>query len=278
MPHLSAARTLARLVLVQSRLEARDGKGADAADDWISTLALGRHASSDNSIIGLMVDYGIEGLAVDAAAKDLPSLDKAALDRLAESLKKLSPRPALGRAVQVEQLIGQRWLIAHLKQDHDPQWRANLARMLGWEDPTNASVKILAGFDTPQSLAAKLAELDPLFDQVERAADMPYDQFEKSWPAIQSLISATPAAQLVMVGDFQDVRRLEAAAKVRLVLLAAATDVVRAGPDTLRSHPDPFGAGPFTYSGQGKTFQLSSALTDREGRPVTLKVGNPPAR
>ena len=278
MPELSAARTLARLMLVQSRLEIRDGKGTDAADDLFSTLTMGRHVASDNLIIGLMVDYGIEAMTIDSAGADLPRLDHAALDRLAASLKKLAPRPPLGRAVRAQQLVGQQWLITHLKQDRGPEWRTNLARMFGSEDPTNASARILASFDNAQSLVAGLEELNPLFDRLEQAADMPYDQFEKSWPEIQKLIRSKPATELVMFGDFQRVRRLKAAAEVRVALLAAAIDVVRAGPDTLKSHPDPFGTGPFTYRGEARNFELSSALTGRDGRPVTLKVGIPQTR
>ena len=196
-------------------------------------------------------------------------------DRLAASLKKLPPRQPLGTAVRAEQLVGQRWLIAHLKQDHDPQWRTNLAHLFGGEEPTDTSAKILSNFDSPESLVAKLQELDPLYDRLAQAADMPYDQFEKSWPAMEKQFSSTPAAQLVMVVHFDRVRRSEAASEARLALLAAAIDVLRSGPDSLKSHPDPFGSGPFTYHGQGKNFELTSALADRDGRPVTLKVGLP---
>lgn len=278
MPQLSAARTLARLMLAESQLEIRDGKGAAADDDWVSTITLGRNIASDNLVIGLLVDHGIETMAIDVAAADLPHLDHAALDHLAAALKKLPPRQPLGTAVRAEQLVGQRWLIVHLKQDHDPQWRAHLAQIFGGEEPINTSAKILAGFDSPESLAAKLQDLDPLYDRLEQAADMPYDQFEKIWPALEKQINSTPAAQLVMVAHFDRVRRSAAAAETRLALLTAAIDVARAGPESLKSHADPFGSGPFTYRGADKNFELSSTLTTRDGQPVTLKVGSPQAR
>ena len=73
-----------------------------------------------------------------------------------------------------------------------PAVAPNLAHLFGGEEPTNTSAKILSNFDSPESLVARLQELDPLYDRLAQAADMPYDKFEKSWPAMEKQFSPRP--------------------------------------------------------------------------------------
>lgn len=273
LPHLRATEGLLRLMLLQARLEIRDGKGLAAVNDWVGTLAMSRHVSSDCLMISFLIGYQFDGMAIDSAAADLTRLDEPALSQLADSLQKLRPRPPLSAAVRVEQQTGQRWLIAQLRRKQDLQWRATFAAKLRNSDPKDPNAAILANFATPESLAQKLQELDPLVDQLEHAAAMPYDSFEQSWPALRKRLKANPTAQLVMIDDFGRVRRAQALAQARLALFEAAVDVVRGGPQRLEAHPDPFGTGPFAYVAAGEGFELRSKLLDKRGQPLTLKVG-----
>jgi hypothetical protein len=275
-PHLRVANDLARLMLLQASLEIRDGIGSVAAEDWVSTLALARHVCADSLMISFLNGYAIDAMAIDNAAADLNHLNKETLNQLAESLEKLRRRPSLVSAVRVEQQTGQRWLIARLTRDpQDPQWQATFTALLGNGYPASPLAGILAGFPTAQSLARKLQELDPMIDRLEQLASMPYDQFTQNWPALQAQLKTNPSAELVMIGDFSRVRRAEAMADARLALLKAAIDVLRRGPQSLKSHPDPFGAGPFDYVAEGDGFKISSKLADKQGRPLTLRVGLP---
>jgi hypothetical protein len=277
-PHLRVADDLARLMLLQARLEVSEGRGRDAAEDWISALALARHVSSDGLIISLLFGYGIDAAVIDNAAVDLAHLDKASLDHLARSLDNLRPRPTLASAVRVEQEAGQRWLIAKLKQDHDPNWQAKFTALLGNGDPASPTATIVAGFTTADSLARKLQELDPTIDQLERVASMSLDQFARDWPALEAQLKANPAAALVMAGDFSRIRRAQAMAEARLALFKAAVDVLRHGASSLKAHPDPFGNGPLSYVSVGEGFEISSKLADKHGNSLTVRVGLPKAR
>lgn len=278
LPHLRATEGLLRMMLLKARLDIRDGKPQAAAEDWATALALSRHVSSDGLMISFLIGYRLDAMAIDSAAADLIHLDKPALNRLADSLEKLRPRPTLATAVRVEQQTGQRWLIEQLHRNQDPHWRTTLAATLCNGNPKDPNAAILANFATPQSLSQKLQELDPLVDQLEQAAAIPYDQFTRIWPALHERLNANPTAEIVMINDFGRVRRAEAMAQVSLAMFKTAVDVLRGGPQRLNAHPDPFGTGPFTYVPTGDGFELSSKLLDKQGLPITLMVGTRSAR
>ena len=273
LPHLRATERLLRLMLLEARLDVRNGKGRAAVEDWVSALAMSRHVSADSLMISFLIGYQFDAMAIDSAAADLTHLDKTGLNQLAESLEALRPRPTLAVAVRVEQQTGQRWLIAQLRGKQDLQWQTTLAATLRNSDPKDPNAAILANFATPESLVRKLHELDPLVDQLEQAAAMPYDQFERNWPALRQQLKSNRTSELVMINDFGRVRRGEAMAGARLALLKTAVDVVRGGTQRLSAHPDPFGAGPFAYRAAGEGFELSSKLPDQQGQPLTLKIG-----
>jgi hypothetical protein len=50
-------------------------------------------------------------------------------------------------------------------------------------------------------------------------------------------------------------------------------DVCDNGAETLQKTTDPAGEGPFKFEATQEGFKLTSALTDKSGKPVTLVVG-----
>ena len=69
-PHCQAARNLAGLAVLRIRLRFEEGKTAEAVDDAVDALTLGRHISTDGTLIGVLVGIAIDQMATDALAAD----------------------------------------------------------------------------------------------------------------------------------------------------------------------------------------------------------------
>ena len=91
LPHAQAARTLATLACLRARIRFEDGHDADAIDDIVDAMTLGRHVSMDGSLITVLLDYGIEYRAGETLALYLPKLDPEMIKGLKTRLAALPP-------------------------------------------------------------------------------------------------------------------------------------------------------------------------------------------
>src|SRR5262249_61184698 len=70
LPHLVRAMTLARLAALNARHEFAQGHGTAGWEDVMAMLALGRHAEVGPALIGKLVGYRIESMAIEAVGPD----------------------------------------------------------------------------------------------------------------------------------------------------------------------------------------------------------------
>ena len=88
LPECQAARNLTALARLRIRLRFEEGKTAEAVDDAVDALTLGRHVSRDGTLIAVLVGIAIDAGVTDTLAADLPKLDKAELKKLAARLER----------------------------------------------------------------------------------------------------------------------------------------------------------------------------------------------
>jgi len=95
----------------------------------------------------------------------------------------------------------------------------------------------------------------------------------------QSLLAGlSPVARALGMGLLpaaMNCRQVEVAHQTRLAMFKAAIAVVRGGPEVLKAetHKDPYAGGAFSYEKTPGGFRLLSKTTGRDGKPVTLDVG-----
>jgi hypothetical protein len=272
MPHLSKARELARLACLRAHLRFERGQPAGAIDDVTAVMALGRHVGSEGLLMSLLVDYVVEYQAIWLAAAYLSALQPNALNTLSRNLDDLPALKTIHQAIVTEKEVFLEWAIRELAEEGGKE---RYLRLFGnSDDPTVTAIK---GLSRTQ-LRKSLIDLRAFYDKL---ADIVLLPPEKTKPAEAALIADPglkgPVADLarMLAPGASATRYAEAKYQARLAMLKAAIAVVEHGQQALsqEGHRDPFGDGPFKYSAFEGGFELSSKLTDRQGKPVSLTVG-----
>ena len=75
LPHSAAARVLTSLACLRGRLHFESGQSAEAINDLIAGMTLGRHVSLDRNLITVLVGFHIERLVTETFAHYLPKLN-----------------------------------------------------------------------------------------------------------------------------------------------------------------------------------------------------------
>jgi hypothetical protein len=234
---LGPARALFSLMMLQARADEANGDERAAAHDLIATIALGRNISKEPVIISGLVGIMVEEHATKALAKKLTTMPLDARGELRKEYESL-PEP-----IKFSEIIrGEQGLAPQL-----------LARQMGAAAP------------------GEIKKLSPLYDAAAKAADESPDKFSQ---LVQDAAKATGSDLAVVTapafnGPFQTYRRLQ----IERALFLAAFDVCDNGAQSIQKTSDPAGEGPFKFEATQSGFKLSSALTDKEGKPVTLIVG-----
>jgi len=279
LPQLTAARALTSIASLRARMRFAEGKSAEAVGDLVAALALGRHASLDGSLIGVLVGYNIEGRVNETLAAFLPKLDATQLADLKRRLDTVPAgnRPALAMRQCEENTLD--WLAGRVKPAKDKE---DLVRRMGFFEglsegqPGGAKGKARAFVEkcggSVEGVLKAIEEARPNYARVAGILDLPPDQFEKEFEQESKKQAKNPVFKEFFPAVAR-VRDAQTRAEVRRVLFAAALAVARDGRDALKDHPDPVAGGPFEYSPFEGGFELRSKSKGADGKPVTLTVG-----
>ena len=122
LPQLSAGRALSSLACLRARLRFQEGRTAEAIDDLVDALTLGRHVSLDGSLIGILVSYAIEGRVSETLALNLTKLDAKTIQDLKSRLGALpqAGTPTAG-LVPFEEKTSLDWSIRKVKEAKDKE-------------------------------------------------------------------------------------------------------------------------------------------------------------
>jgi hypothetical protein len=274
LPHLTKARTLARLTLLHARYAFEQGHSQEGVEDVTAVLVLARQLDPDPSLISALVRTSIEAMAIETLAPYLPRLDAASFKALSYRLDNLP----VGETIEKKLLAENKYVLGSkikMLQEADKKKEGS------WRDALKVIFGVEAGGETPEAIksiptlekAVKLLEdLDPVYTQQAKLAALPREEFDAQYPEfMKKAKTANPlaAACLPDVARFLAVERRN---QTQILLLKAAIAVVQGGPEKVKDFKDPFGTGQFEYKALDKGFELKSKLIYRD-QPVTLVVG-----
>jgi hypothetical protein len=284
LPHAEGARALASLACLRARIRFEEAREAEALDDIVAALTLGRHVSRDGYLVSILVRYAIEERMGQSLAIHLPDLNAMILKDLRTRLDALPHGGSTAAAVRDEEKCGLDWLVRMAKKVE--------RRVKGGEDKEKVLASLPEDEDvrefvqkcggTTAGVLKFAEEMRPWYALTAARWDRPLDEFGKEQEHEATKYTDNPVFRTFTPGIIK-VRQAQARADVRRALLAAAIDLQLGGrdvlKDALKNHPDPVVGGPFEYQEfEGwielrSTWKLGSRPLYRDDSPLALTVG-----
>jgi hypothetical protein len=281
MPFLAKARLLARLTGLHARYEFSQKHWEAGWNDITAVVKLARHVETAPLMIGQLVGYAIESVAIDAAAPYLPEMNSALPPNAAASLATLPKEPTAAELLTVERQVGPQWLLNKVKDAERKQpgswqtsWKETFdAAFAGNEGAAGANRDTIRGVKSFDQAAKWLEELLPLYDEGEKIAGLPAKEFDAAYLQFVKRAKAVNPLTETFYPNLEKFVPMQRRHQAQDALFRAAVLVAQGGPDKVKDASDPFGAGPFEYHATaGNGFELKSKLIFN-GKPVSLTVG-----
>jgi hypothetical protein len=283
LPHADGAHVLSALACLRARLRFEEGHNAEALDDLVAALTLGRHASAHGLNIMLLVGHGIERRVGETLALYLPRLSAPALNDLKARLDALPPGGTPATALPVEEKFDVDWLARKLKGMKDQASLSAFASQV-YDAPEKRRAFLEECGGTAEGMLRFVEAMRSSYVTLAKKLDLPPDQFATELEREERRQAGNPVFKALFPAMGR-VRWLQARADVRRALLSAAIAVQLHGPEVLKKHPDPVAGGSFEYAAFPGGFELRSKLqldepirsklrvAERETKPLSLTVG-----
>ena len=279
LPQANAARVLSSLACLRARMRFEAGQSAEAIDDIVAGMTLGRHCSLTGTNIMLLCGHAIEHRMIDVLALQLPKLDARLIPDLKHRLAALPAGMTLAEATASEEKSYLDWFIGIVKKAKDKKSLLAALAFIDIEpegkpgasgDKAREFVEECGG--TVEGVLRYSEETRASYRQVAKLLALPIDQFEKEFELEAKKQASNPVFK-VFFPAIVNVRKAQARMDVRRALLSAALAVRQDGPDALNNHPDPVVGGRFEYVPFDGGFELRSRMKGRDDKPVTLTAG-----
>jgi RNA polymerase sigma factor (sigma-70 family) len=279
--HAEGADVLSSLACLRARLRFEEGKSADAIEDLVAALTLGRHVSRDGTLDSIRAGHAIEQRMGETLARYLPGLDARTIKALKKRLDALPPGGSVVTATlrMEENLLN--WIVGEVKEATD---RASLLAFLdqlcgGRGDApekrrAKASAFLAECGGSARGILKAAEEMRRWSAPLAKKLDLPPDQLEKEWQREVRKRAGNPVFKL-FAPVLHNIRYRQAQADIRRALLLAALAVQLDGKEALKKRPDPVVGGPFDHVGFKGGFELRSRWKpdERFAKPVALTVG-----
>ena len=275
LPELAYCKRAAQMSRLHAMRNLQLGNEAAASEDLLGALAVGRNASRDGTMIGVLVQIAIENIVVATVAENFNHFTPPNLQQLADGFDAPPARGTVAGCISAERFSGGYWLneqIQAAQKDHPGDETAIMAELkplverIGyenqtnyWQEMTNAAGGTVAGLlNMTQGAEAFAGQIAPILS-------LPPGEFE---PRFQALADTAQKDRNFLVTDSLDSwfnsRRKEIAIQVELAMVKAAIQYKLNGDAGLKSVTDPGGSGPFTFDrfvfqGEDRGFKLTSA-------------------
>jgi hypothetical protein len=277
--HVQGARVLSSLAGLRARLRFEEGKNAEAIDDIVAALTLGRHIAHDAVFILTLAGYAIENHLGETLAVYVPRLDADMLKDLKKRLDALPPGGSAAAGLRYEEKF---WLDAFVRKVKEAPDKESLLALLvlasyegegkGGDLKEKAQAFLEACGGTADGVIKRAEETRSAYRAMAKLFDLPLDQFEPEFKREEMKHTANPVFKAFFPALVK-VRQAQARYDVRRALLTAAIAVQVDGQGALEKHPDPVAGGSFEYAAFEGGFELRSKLTGQDGKPVVLIVG-----
>ncbi len=272
LPHLTKARSLARLAALDARQKFEQGDSKTAIEDVMSMMKLARHIEREPIMISVLVGYAIEDMTIELAGQYIPKY-KAEFAAVAPQLKALPQGATIEQTLAVEKKFMAEWTIRKVREAEQKKpgsWRDLWKSMLEGSYIPDA----VRNVGSAEEVIKLTQELLPVYDELAKVAALPKEQFDRQYPAFKKKTEAANPMAGVLLPAVDKFLAKERRLQARRAMLASAINVVQGGAEKIQQSRDPFGDGPFEYRATDKGFELESKLTF-DNQPVKLIVGPP---
>jgi hypothetical protein len=280
IPHVQAARTMSCLACLRARIRFEDGHRAEAIDDLLDAITMGRHVSKDGTLIAVLMNFSIEHRTGETLARYLPQLDPATIKRVKARLAALPPAETPAQALTFEEKACLDWFIRKFKEHEDKEGLLTFLSTYcshNGDSPDQSRERGRTIFEecggTLDGLLKMAEETRPCYAQAPRILELPLDQCEKQFQLEASKYARNPVFKTIFP-PLVSLRRSQARTDVFRALLAAALDVQLNQPNALKNHADPVGGDQFEMVAFDGGFELRSKFKPEGGTPWVLIVGH----
>ncbi len=264
-----SARQMASLACLRARQSFERGQGKAAVDDLCAVVVLGRHFGTDAIYIAKLVQWAIEGTAIDSCATHLLALDAGSLKALSR-LDTLPPSRLLSESVLKEK----EWLLKWVRpQAEKLETEDAVRRFIGSYIDTEVERIMKATGGTREGLLRLIDSQGRLYDELAKAVALPRDQVDPALAAFRMTHETTHVYATDMLSTLENMRYAEARVTVRWAMLRVAIASARGEKDALKTVKDPSSGEPFEYSELKEGgFELKSKFQPAKRPPIILQV------
>jgi hypothetical protein len=283
LPYSAAARLTANLACLRARIRFEDGHTAEALDDILAGMILGRRVSLGGINSMVLTSYAIEHRMSEALALYLPRLDPKMLKSVQKRLKALPPGGSPATALKFEEQFALDWLVGKIREAKDRErLLALLTKLCDSAEKGRAFFEHCGG--TVEGVLQRAEETRRCYARMAGKLDLPLGQFAKEWDREVKQQAKNEVFHWVFPA-LHRVRLAQLRAEVRRALLSAAVAVQLDGREALKNHPDPVTGGPFEYVAFNGGFELRSKwqldaplrsewkLEEGLAKPLALVIG-----
>ncbi|MEO8426894.1 MAG: hypothetical protein ABI651_07265 [Verrucomicrobiota bacterium] len=262
LPHLAKAKVLAVAAGFRARYFLEHGQENGAVQDLLGAFVLGRQTANDGILISALVQIAIENIVVLSIAENFHGFSPDALKQLIEGMDASPARGTVSQSIGTGEraLVG--WFANKISelQSKYPNDEAKVISEIrdvltlatidegGQKDYQKADEFIRAGGGTSNGLLALVKGVEPLYDEMQAIAALPYDRFA---PANQAFFEKVEQSTNPFVKTFlpalSKARAREFSALCMAEMLRAAVQYRLDGEAGLKSVRDSFGSGPFGF-------------------------------
>jgi hypothetical protein len=272
-PQLMKAHHFARIPCLQAHWYFQQGKPAEAIDDLIATMTLGRHISS-LSVMGVLLDHAIAEEAMYVAADQLNKLGPAELKRLSQGIEGLPTAMTFSQSLIAEAHIIHETAIKTLSE---PGGKEKFLRLYGGdEDPMDKILRRLS----QEQLREMEIKLRAVYERLAEIAELPLPEFDNASEELLSDEQLREPARIPATVTVRYVRKIRVGSIDKYVthwaMFQAAIAVCENGEAALSAerYQDSLVGGPFSYEKTPNGFRLKSKMLRVDGYPFSFEFGH----
>ena len=272
LPNVAKIRRVAQAMALRTRVALDEGREAEAKNDLIALLYLGRRSAIDGALVQVMIGMSVEDMIVSFTAGHLHEFTSATLRGLSTAFDEGPRRITVADAVRVERVAFYGWMLdqveafraAHPGDDAKvlEDFRELMRRNIDGGNDATANRIIDASGATAAGLLSYIKQVAPVYDAMGKVTTAPHDQLDQSIEEFAAMKeSNTNLLVRYLIPNITRARSKELESIARLAMLKAAIAYKTGGDDAFRQIRDPFGDGPFERSGTADDgFELRSKL------------------
>lgn len=294
---LARAKAVIQAARFRVMWELQHGQQAEARDELLAAMALGRNVSRDGTLISVLVQIAMEAIASSTVAENFGRFSPEALQQFIQGLDTLPARGTVAASMQTEKLYFHDWLVRKVMEIK--------AESAGDESKAMAAVhKLVVGVDggdevdksksdiwtrvltasggTSDGFVTLLKQQSEYKDRFAAVAALPYSEFESQYAALTNEVGKSMDPFLFLPA-LEKSRAREFRIYATLAMVRAAVEYKVHGDAGLQAVNDPCGQGPFGFErfffkGVDRGFKLTSGFDMLGNKAVLIFVeGQGPA-